>query len=406
MRTRKSLSPTKSELLLLVLVFLNLGTVGWLWSSPPPPFEAPRRERMLAVLGTVAAAADRKDVKTLGGLLPRLEQAGVSPALRAKVGQVRLQKTISAQEILLVRELCAEGVIAAYSQAEPAEPVRSIPVSLLGWMNVLLLLGAGGIALADRKRRRELNRELAEGRSAVEAMYPRRQETLGHLRSALRTRRGLKAEWQAVSKVDFDTQVPQALTPKAGLDRLVEHLRRFPAQQIFCFVWDFDEFGRIRPAFGGQTVAEIMVETGRRVTAGLNPETDCLLHVQGRDEFQVFLCGYEAETAQTLVSRLFRSLGEPFATSQGDVLITLSGGLAPLTEEPGHQTLLALVGERKEDCDEFSPAEREAVQQTVSHWLDLAEQYLYQAKQAGKNQIFAQTGRIVPCDPSHSPCAE
>lgn len=128
---------------------------------------------------------------------------------------------------------------------------------------------------------------------------------------------------------------------------------------LALLVLDLDRFKRINDAYGHAVGDQVLLAVVKVLRAGLRQvDIPCRY---GGEEFVVLLPETEPPTARVVAERLCAALAvEPVATEWGPVPVTVSIGVAALADDP-HSTLEQL--------------------------LERADQAMFGAKQAGRNQV-------------------
>ncbi len=128
---------------------------------------------------------------------------------------------------------------------------------------------------------------------------------------------------------------------------------------LALLVLDLDRFKRINDAYGHAVGDQVLLAVVQVLRAGLRQvDIPCRY---GGEEFVVLLPETEPPTARVVAERLCAALAaEPVATEWGPVPVTVSIGVAALADDP-HSTLEQL--------------------------LERADQAMFGAKQAGRNQV-------------------
>lgn len=138
------------------------------------------------------------------------------------------------------------------------------------------------------------------------------------------------------------------------------HRHRRVHQPLGLLMIDFDGFKAINDNHGHAIGDEILAEFGRRIDATIR--TSEIFSRFGGDEFAVVLLNSDRDKTKRAAERLFQAVvGSPFVTSCGEFVCAISGGFA-VSAANGSMT-----------ADEL---------------LEAADQNLYHAKNAGRNQII------------------
>ncbi|MFO7909822.1 MAG: diguanylate cyclase [Halomonas sp.] len=174
--------------------------------------------------------------------------------------------------------------------------------------------------------------------------------------------------------------------------RLTELSERCSLGRHFLLLLDIDYFKQINDLYGHPAGDALLVDLAKRLQAQLRPD-DCLIRMGG-EEFAVIAAELNDGQALALGERLRRSIAED------------SFMLAPLEEPPGNiqdnrvsVSMTVSVG-----IASFSTPECLDMKQALHHQEDIrhcqamavaqADQALYAAKEAGRNQVFAYWERI------------
>jgi diguanylate cyclase (GGDEF)-like protein len=128
---------------------------------------------------------------------------------------------------------------------------------------------------------------------------------------------------------------------------------------LAALLLDLDHFKQINDTYGHVAGDQVLVHTTKTVRECLRQ--DEIIGRYGGDEFVILLPGSDGAQGQQIAERLrSKMVSQTIATSKGDLSLTFSLGLAELRET--HSTSLEML-------------------------LDLADQALYAAKRAGRNQL-------------------
>lgn len=138
-----------------------------------------------------------------------------------------------------------------------------------------------------------------------------------------------------------------------------KHARRYH-QPLCLLMVDLDHFKRINDQYGHPVGDQVLVAITRRLAEELR-EAD-LIGRYGGEEFVILLSNSSQEEGRKIARRLLESIREQaISTDAGEIQITISIGLA---------------------CEESSPK--------LEPLIEEADQALYRAKQAGRDQIKTQ----------------
>lgn len=167
----------------------------------------------------------------------------------------------------------------------------------------------------------------------------------------------------------------EALAKLAGLDSLTGVLNRREffnqgekevalaiqmRQPLSAILLDLDHFKQVNDTYGHAIGDHALIEISRVLRENLRQNE--IIGRYGGDEFAILLPGSAREHARQIAERLFEKLKkQTIATKKGDISITTSMGIAELTQ---------------------------TIQKNLDDLLDLADQALYEAKHAGKQQFF------------------
>ncbi len=137
----------------------------------------------------------------------------------------------------------------------------------------------------------------------------------------------------------------------------VKRARRFN-HPLTLLMLDIDNFKNVNDTYGHIAGDQVLIAVSNRLQNNLR-SVDLLARIGG-DEFVIMLVEADEKYAESIAKRLLRTIvSSPVKSDRGDIDITISVGIATLNE--GHATELAL--------------------------LQTADDALYAAKGAGKNQI-------------------
>jgi diguanylate cyclase (GGDEF)-like protein len=146
--------------------------------------------------------------------------------------------------------------------------------------------------------------------------------------------------------------------------REIDRAARYQRPLSVCML-DIDHFKTVNDTYGHLVGDEVLASLGKTLSESLRS-----MDVVGRyggEEFVILAVENEAESADRLAERLCRMIsGNPFATSAGVVRVTVSIGVATLSE--GISDMPGL--------------------------LQAADHALYQAKGLGRNQVMHYTGTL------------
>jgi two-component system cell cycle response regulator len=174
------------------------------------------------------------------------------------------------------------------------------------------------------------------------------------LESKLRAERSL---YQQRAMHDPLTGIWNRRTVLEGLDKELDRARR-ERRCVTVVMFDLDGFKAINDSHGHPVGDEVLVETGRRWSAGLR-SYDLLGRMGGEEFLAVPTCRNTAEAAD-LAERLRLIIADsPFDTSAGPLSVTVSIGVAT-SETEGHSAAALLIA---------------------------ADRALYRAKHAGRNRV-------------------
>ncbi|MBC8504271.1 MAG: sensor domain-containing diguanylate cyclase [Chloroflexi bacterium] len=137
----------------------------------------------------------------------------------------------------------------------------------------------------------------------------------------------------------------------------IERATRFN-HPLSLMILDIDNFKSINDSFGHLIGDQVLISVARRLESNLR--TIDLLARYGGDEFIIVLVEADYEYASTIGKRLLSSItSKPVKTDRGELEISISIGVAAVTK----------------------------LQSNKSNPLGIADEALYAAKSAGKNQI-------------------
>ena len=159
-----------------------------------------------------------------------------------------------------------------------------------------------------------------------------------------------------------------ALDPLTGLlnrreflllgDREVEHALQIK-QALTAVVFDLDHFKQINDAYGHAIGDQVLIHVAKTVSETMRQGE--IIGRYGGDEFALLLPGSNSAHAQQIAERLREKMANAtIATPKGDLSLTLSLGIAELRET--HSAHLDTL-------------------------LEFADQAMYAAKRAGRNQV-------------------
>lgn len=157
---------------------------------------------------------------------------------------------------------------------------------------------------------------------------------------------------------DLVTQLPNRVLLAERMARTVAHRGRSGELVAVC-VLDLDGFKWVNDSFGHQVGDQVLWEVGQRLREGIR--TDDTAARLGGDEFALLLSGLRSlSECEQALARMLKLLGKPYLTGPGTA-IQISASIG-VTLYPG-------------DCSDPD--------QLLRH----ADQAMYQAKTAGKNQF-------------------
>ena len=346
------------------------------------------------MLAPLAQALEQRNPTLAGNRLKELEQAGPLPQPLVPAKAALEKKPVTEADLVQVERAVDEAVKTEISHSE--RPVPSVRNGFL--VLVLAVTSFGGWSLwayalgGEQQRRAGTEADIqtvAREIKDAEADYSNHLVEVTRLEGELAS---LKTQLARLEALDYDTEVPVALNPKAGLERFRATVRQ--TSGLVCFAFDFDGFRRIRPTFGDQAVDEIMVTAGERIKASLR-ETDWVVHVPMSDEFQVFCLGTRVEECFTRIRSIHQAIArQPFLTNRGEIAITLSGGVAVWAETEGMAACRSLVRELPENLDEWPSEAKLALKEHLAELITKAERYAYQAKANGKDAVYGAEGKL------------
>mgnify|MGYP001179609335 CR=1 FL=1 len=179
------------------------------------------------------------------------------------------------------------------------------------------------------------------------------------LRNEIEERKSAQAALEKLASLDPLT----GLLNRRELHVLAEHAvaqARLTGKPLTAIVFDLDNFKSVNDTFGHATGDAALTETARFVAQNLREGE--LVGRYGGDEFVILLPGSSLPEGRQIAERLRTSLSHHvIATSQGDLRLTLSLGVAELDSAKGVGDLHVLLAQ--------------------------ADQALYAAKQAGRNRV-------------------
>ena len=149
------------------------------------------------------------------------------------------------------------------------------------------------------------------------------------------------------------------------IDALEQELARSYrcARPLSLLIMDIDHFKKINDTWGHLVGDEVLKEFAKRLNE--TRRQDDLLCRYGGEEFVMILSDTKSADAIPLAERCRHAVAqEPFRTSDGEVPVTVSIGVAELDL----------------DADRI----------TSQNFLEIADTRLYRAKHAGRNQVCAQ----------------
>ncbi len=169
-------------------------------------------------------------------------------------------------------------------------------------------------------------------------------------------RKQQEARLTALATTDALTGLPNRASFMRYLDAAIEDCQNFSADRGAVLMLDLDFFKRVNDTYGHAVGDTVLQHTARVIRASLR-ESDKAGRLGG-EEFAVVLPRTEVEDARALANRIRESLASaPVATEKGDVSVTISIGLAMLGGA------------------------------TAKESLNQADEALYAAKAAGRNQV-------------------
>ena len=146
----------------------------------------------------------------------------------------------------------------------------------------------------------------------------------------------------------------------------------FPVSILLC---DIDNFKSINDVHGHQVGDEVLQEVSMRLRGAVR-STDTVGRYGG-EEFLLVLSGCPGDHLRKLTDHMRRSISDrPFSTSDGEILVTLSGGAVTIGEWDG--TI------------------------PIQHFLNEADRALYKAKRSGRNQIVCVDDQLYSSGSTYS----
>jgi diguanylate cyclase (GGDEF)-like protein len=148
-------------------------------------------------------------------------------------------------------------------------------------------------------------------------------------------------------------------------ERLTEEFRRYQRTRSACslIMFDIDHFKRVNDTYGHQAGDEVIRTTARVLRE--NVRTTDVVGRYGGEEFGVVLIDTPADSAMVLAERL-RTKIEALTVrhEEQEIRYTISLGIAQVCEETEH----------------------------YKHWIECADQALYEAKHSGRNRSIVYKG--------------
>ncbi|MBD1388013.1 diguanylate cyclase [Neiella sp. HB171785] len=220
-------------------------------------------------------------------------------------------------------------------------------------------LAAQRESLKNAERANRLQQQALQAQAnATEELESKVQERTFELEVALRELEETNRQLEEQSTVDFLTGVKNR---KHFDKRYVAEFRRSRREQtpLGVVMLDIDHFKRINDTYGHLVGDEVIRQVAHRIQSVLKRPSDALTRYGG-EEFALILPATHLEGALLVVEEVLTAIRQtPFITNDGALPVTISAGLSVAVVQP-----------------EMEP----------NGLLDAADQALYSAKEAGRDQ--------------------
>lgn len=193
---------------------------------------------------------------------------------------------------------------------------------------------------------------------AVKARNDQMQARMVELEAEAKRLQSQLQDEQRLATMDVLTKVPNRLAYEKRMEEELQRFKRFK-QPVCVAVWDVDHFKKVNDTFGHRAGDRVLAAVAESLSSRLR-STDFLARYGG-EEFVMLLCGTPIDAALKVMEGMRDSISQLKLHFRGTPLsVTISSGVALLSANDS----AASVFER-------------------------ADQALYKAKQAGRNQCLA-----------------
>ncbi len=169
-------------------------------------------------------------------------------------------------------------------------------------------------------------------------------------------RKQIEEQLKLIAHYDGLTQLPNRTLFTDRFNQAIAHSKRSNSLLAVCFL-DLDNFKQVNDSYGHSVGDQLLVEVARRISQCIR-EGDSVSR-QGGDEFALLLCELDSQAqCEQLLNRIHIELAEPYVIEGKSHKISASSGITLYPED---------------DAD-------------LDFLLRHADQAMYQAKLAGKNQ--------------------
>jgi two-component system cell cycle response regulator len=180
-----------------------------------------------------------------------------------------------------------------------------------------------------------------------------------------RLKKEIKKAWEKMAKMATKDELTGLYNRRYFLEifeREMERARRYEGRLVFCMI-DLDHFKKVNDTYGRLAGDMVLAEIGKILIQHLRLSD--LACRYGGEEFAVLLPSTDMENAKSVCERLRKVISEhPFAYQSSPFKVTISMGVAMFDGQ----------------------ADRSPV-----NLLEKADQALFQAKNAGRNNVFVYT---------------
>lgn len=148
--------------------------------------------------------------------------------------------------------------------------------------------------------------------------------------SDLSIRKASEEEIERLAFYDLLTNTPNRHLLRDRLEQAIRVGTRERTQFAVLFL-DLDHFKEVNDVHGHDVGDEVLIEVSQRLQAALRAQdTVCR---QGGDEFILLLCPIDQPGAQICVQKLLTAMAQPFLTTQGELKLSASIGVAMFPDD-------------------------------------------------------------------------